>query len=280
MRSGVRIVYDLADPRAAVTTSHDSTRPGISRRTPAGKTRRTATASAPVSVDTAADRGDAVYGGLRRAIIEQSLLPGTKLPEDTIGESFAVSRTLVRSALTRLAGEGLVEQVKNRGSFVASPSLAEALQVFDVRRQLEGLVVERLAGALTPGQEARLRAHVAAERKLHGQGGPAAIRLAGEFHTLLAEFTGNALLARYVGEVVSRSSLILALYSRPHSSECGANEHLDIIDALAAGDAARARSLMDHHLGAVQERALLPKTELGARSLKSVLDAYVGRPGH
>jgi len=223
------------------------------------------------------DRADAIYSGLRRAIIEQSLMPGAKLPEDTIGETFGVSRTLVRSALTRLVGEGLVEQVRNRGSFVASPSLAEAQQVFDVRRQLEGLVVERLAGGLGAAQAKRLRAHVGAERQLLGRDGPESIRLAGEFHMLLAELTGNALLARYVAEVVSRSSLILALYSRPHSSECGANEHAGILKALIDGDGARARHLMDHHLGLVQDRALLPKDDGANRSLKDLLSPYASQ---
>ncbi|WP_052763726.1 GntR family transcriptional regulator [Microvirga massiliensis] len=230
------------------------------------------TAERPTS--PAADRADAVYADLRRAIIEQSLMPGDKLPEDTIGESFGVSRTLVRGALTRLVADGLVEQWKNRGSFVASPSLVEAQQVFDVRRQPEGLVVERLAGALAREHANRLHGHVAAEKRFHGKEGPEAIRLAGEFHVLLAELTGNTLLARYVSEVVSRSSLILALYSRPHPSECGASEHAEIIEALIAGNAARARYLMDHHLGAVQERALLPKPGAAGRSLKDVLVRY------
>ena len=221
--------------------------------------------------------GDAIYVGLRRAIIEQSLMPGTKLPEDAVGDSFGVSRTLVRAALARLAGEGLVEQIKNRGSFVASPSLAEALQVFDVRRQLERLVIERLAGTLTESQSKQLRAHIASERKQLSRNGPEAIRLAGEFHVLLSEFTGNALLARYVSEVVSRCSLILALYSRPHSPECGANEHLQIIDTLERGDAIKGCRLMDHHLSAVQERALIPVVATGDRALKDVLKAYAMR---
>ena len=55
-------------------------------------------------------RGEAVYQGLRRAIIEAALRPGTKLPEDAVGESFGVSRTIMRSVLARLASEGLVTQ--------------------------------------------------------------------------------------------------------------------------------------------------------------------------
>lgn len=224
-----------------------------------------------------ADRSSAVYEGLRRAIIEQALLPGDKLPEDTIGESFGVSRTLVRSALTRLASEGLVEQRRNKGAAVASPSLASARDIFDVRRQLEDLVVQRLAGALSPAQAAMLRAHVDRERSVQGRDGPESIRLAGEFHILLAEMTGNALLARYVGEVASRSSLILALYGRPHSSDCAVNEHVQLIEALEAGRADEARRLMEHHIGAVQERALIRPAPAGEHQLGTVLKDYAHR---
>ena len=225
------------------------------------------------------ERAGSVYAGLRRAIIEQALLPGTKLPEDAIGESFGVSRTLVRSALTRLATEGLVELRRNRGAAVASPSLAEAKDLFDIRRNLEALVVQRLVGRLSREDADRLRRHVTREEKAKGRNGPESIRLAGEFHTVLADLTGNGLLARYVGEVVSRSSLILALYGRPHSSDCAVSEHGTLIDALLAGDADRARDLMDRHLGAVQERALITPASEPERSLRSVLSAYSGNGG-
>jgi DNA-binding GntR family transcriptional regulator len=165
---------------------------------------------------------------------------------------------------------------RNRGAAVASPSLAEAKDVFDIRRNLEALVVERLAGRLSRENAERLRRHVAREEKAKGRSGPEAIRLAGEFHTLLADLTGNGLLARYVGEVVSRSSLILALYGRPHSSDCAVSEHGGLIDALLAGDAERARELMDRHLGAVQERALITVASEPERSLRSVLSSYSG----
>ena len=224
------------------------------------------------------ERSGAVHAGLRRAIIEQALLPGTKLPEDAIGESFGVSRTLVRSALTRLAAEGLVELRHNRGAVVASPSLSEARDVFDIRRNLEALVVQRLADRLTREQQDALRRHVAREERAKGRGGAESIRLAGEFHTLLAGLTGNELLARYVGETVSRSSLILALYGRPHSSDCAVAEHRALIDALVAGDAKKAGTLMDEHLGAVQERALIEPAAEPERSLRSILSAY-GRSG-
>lgn len=217
-------------------------------------------------------RAESVYRALRRAIIEQALKPGMKLPEDSIGEQLGVSRTLVREAFGRLAVEGLVELKPNRGASVAYPTLEEARDVFEVRRGLERLVAESLAGRITSSQIVELEAHVRQEEKAHEQDGPESIRLSGEFHIKLAKMTSNALLLRYVQEASSRCSLILAIYGRPHSTECAVSEHRQLIDALRAGDAVRAAELMDHHLRAVVTRALLtPRIE---RDIRDVLAPY------
>jgi DNA-binding GntR family transcriptional regulator len=210
----------------------------------------------------ASARASAVYRALRHAIIEQALEPGAKLPEDAIGERFGVSRTLVRYALGQLAAEGLVEMRRNRGAAVAKPSWDEARDIFDVRRGLERLVVMRLAGQLTRDQVARLKQHVDSEEAARGTNEPLSIRLAGEFHIVLAEMS-------------SRSGLILAIYGRPHSSECAVSEHRAVIDALTAGDVATAIDVMDHHLAAVADRALIQTTPQKRRDLRDVLDAYV-----
>ncbi len=217
-------------------------------------------------------RTDTIHRALRRAIIEQALTPGLKLPEDVIGERYGVSRTIVRTVLERLAAEGLVELRQNRGASVARPTLEEARDVFSVRTSMERLVVETLCGRLDADGEARLRAHVAEEESAHSRDGPESIRLAGEFHTLLATLSGNQLLARYVGELVSRCSLILALYGRPHSSDCAVVEHLALIDALRRGDRETAARLMDEHLEAVMGRALLPRRS--DPDIREILAAY------
>jgi DNA-binding GntR family transcriptional regulator len=90
----------------------------------------------------------------------------------------------------------------------------------------------------------------------------------------LADLTGNALLARYVAEVVSRSGLILALYGRPHSAERAVSEHRAIIEALENGDAARANTLMQEHLDAVAGRALIKMRPDKRRDLRDILAAY------
>ena len=220
--------------------------------------------------DSKVSRADTVYRGLRRAIIEQALSPGTKLPEDLVGTRFGVSRTIVRAALARLAAESLVELHLNRGATVAHPSLDEAHDVFDIRRSLERLVVERLAGRLSRADLARLKQHVAAEEQ--GRGGAESIRLAGEFHMLLAELAGSSTLSRYVGELISRSSLILAIYGRPHSPDCAVTEHREIIDALVRGDTAVVTGLMDRHLDAIIGRALIAPPP--RRDISDILSDY------
>jgi DNA-binding GntR family transcriptional regulator len=221
------------------------------------------------------DRGAVIYKALWHAIIEQSLQPGAKLPEDAIGEKFGASRTIVRAALGRLAAEGLVELRRNRGAAVATPSWNEARDIFDVRVGLERLVVARFAGGLNREQIKTLKAHVDAEEQARGSNTPLSIRLATAFHIKLAEMTGNPVLARYVSEVASRCGLILALYSRPHSSECAVSEHRAIIAALASGDSPRAAALMDQHLDAVADRALIVSHPQKERDIKDILAPYV-----
>ena len=201
-------------------------------------------------------------------------MPGDKLTEDVIGDRFGVSRTIVRTVLARLNAEGLVDMQPNKGATIAQPSLSEAQDVFETRMCLERQVIARLAEKVTGGDIESLQRHVELETKANSHDGSAAIRLAGEFHILLASLSGNKVLARYVDEVVSRSSLILALYSRPHSSDCSINEHQQIIDALRQGDSQAAIDAMDHHLKAVADRALLSSTSDKHRDIRSILDRY------
>lgn len=214
-------------------------------------------------------RTEKLHVMLRQAIIEQRLAPGTRLPEDAIGESFGTSRTIAREALGRLAVEGLVELIPNRGAFVANPTLEEGREIFAVRKALERMVVQEVVARTTPPMAAKLRDLANNEAGSGPVSEAEAIRLAGEFHLRLAELSGNAILVRYVAELVSRCSLVLSMYGRPHSADCALSEHANLIDALVAGDAARATDLMDHHLDAVAGRALMAKP--AATDIRSIL---------
>jgi DNA-binding GntR family transcriptional regulator len=220
-------------------------------------------------------RSDRAYRVLRQAIIEQALLPGAKLPEDEIGTHFAMSRTLARSTLARLAAEGLVDAPVRRTATVARPGLEEARDVFEVRRALEREAVALVVRRWEPGFGTVLEGHVGEEEAARARRDDrVSIRLAGEFHTLLAGLSGNRVLERALGELVNRCSLILALYGRPHSSECAVNEHSEIIAALRRQDVEGAVRLMDAHIGSVEQRALLNQLQGAEVALGTVLSRY------
>ncbi|GGA26544.1 GntR family transcriptional regulator [Neptunicoccus cionae] len=216
-----------------------------------------------------------VYDSLRKAIIEQALKPGVKLPEDSIGETFSVSRTTVRNALVRLDAEGLVDLQPNRGASVADPTIEEAHDIFEMRQCLEREVMQRLCKMDAKPIVKALKAHLAEEKKYLDVDTTRSIRLAGEFHILLAELTGSKILANYVNEIVSRCSLVLARFAQAHSAQCGLEEHTEIIEAIEAGDAERAASQMHTHLHGVQDRALLNPDDQDKDNVSDILARYV-----
>lgn len=224
------------------------------------------------------DRVDIAHRTLRQAIIEQALKAGTKLPEDEIGRHFSMSRTLVRTVLAKLQAQGLVDTYHKRTATVAQPSLDEARDAFAIRRALEREMTKAVIKRWNPAIEKLLLEHVQEEEAAHAKGDVRlSTRLAGEFHLKLAELSGNALLERYLSELVSRCSLILAMYSRPHSSECAISEHSGLINALKKGDQAAAEHLMDEHLLSVESRALIEDDLAAEPDIGSILSRFSAR---
>jgi DNA-binding GntR family transcriptional regulator len=220
---------------------------------------------------------EAVYRSVYDAILAHKLPPGTKLAEDSLGEVFGVSRTVVRKALFRLTHDGIVEIRPNRGAIVATPSVDEARQVFQTRRILESAVIDLLLGSITDDKIADLKRLVDEEQAAF-EGGDRVrwIRLSGDFHLRLADLAGNNVIADFLRELISRTSLIIALYETPGNSACTFDEHREIIDAIVAGDGPRAVGLMDHHLEVCEEKLKL-EGESGSLNLADIFGAKSGR---
>ncbi|WP_027487407.1 GntR family transcriptional regulator [Allorhizobium undicola] len=206
--------------------------------------------------NNAEDRAFAIREALRNAIIDRRLAPGTKLSEAEVGELFDVSRTVVRSALQMLGYEGLVKTERNRGAFVSNPSPEEAVQVFASRRLIESGIVTAAVEKLTEEHLHLFRQHLREEEQHLRDHGPAArraeIKASGDFHLLLAKVAGNAILQKFMDELIARSSLVIALYGGTGISRCGHNEHHDILAALEARDAKAASALMLHHIDHIE----------------------------
>jgi DNA-binding GntR family transcriptional regulator len=217
-------------------------------------------------------RADQIYERILGAIVEQVLPPGTKLGEEQLCEIFAVGRSVIRRALFRLAGEHVVELVPHRGAFVAQPSPEAAREVFAARRLLEAHVVRELQRVgLQRDQVARLRRHLARERAAHAHADRrAVIRLSGELHLLCAELAGNRVILRFLREVVSRTSLIIAIYEAPGVSCCPSDEHAALIEAIIGG---RGEPVMQAHLEDIEARLRLDRAPPVVLELREALAA-------
>jgi DNA-binding GntR family transcriptional regulator len=206
-------------------------------------------------VDSASDANEEVrvQRRLADAIFEHRLPPGTKLPEVDLCGILGTSRGTLRKVLDRLASEQLVEQIPNRGAFVAKPSVEVTRDVYALRRILEAGVVRTLAkcaDSVKPGPWIdAVRRQVGEEREANRLGDTGRyIRLAGKFHLDLAAATGNGALNQHLKRVVAQTSLMTALYDEPGTNTCSVHEHLEILDAIQAGQHAEAERLMEDHL--------------------------------
>jgi DNA-binding GntR family transcriptional regulator len=209
-----------------------------------------------ISVSTASSSTDQIVAALTQAIVSHRLKPGTKLAEQKIASQFGVSRTLVRQALFQLSQHRLISMEPARGAYVASPSVAEAKQVFAVRRMLELETTRAFARQVTGKQIKMLQAHVKAEQAAlaldDNSGRSQRNELLGDFHVRMAELMGNQVLAELLGELISRCSLITLMYQSNRAAEHSSDEHAHIVRALAAKDEALAVRLMEEHLHHVE----------------------------
>jgi DNA-binding GntR family transcriptional regulator len=204
-------------------------------------------------VDSAAATVQGICDSIWLAIAERRLRPGTRLKEEQLAEIFAVSRARVRQALSLLERDHLITLVPNRGAFVAEPTIEESRDVFLARRIIEGPLVERLCARADAEHIARLRAHVAEERDAHRRGDlPAIVRLSGGFHLLIAELAGSPYLYSVLRDLISRTSLITAMYQPRMTHNCGPDEHEEVVEHIARRDAAAACCAMNGHLEHVE----------------------------
>jgi DNA-binding GntR family transcriptional regulator len=203
---------------------------------------------------------DDAYRHLFEAIVDQRLLPGTKLTEMALVEAFGVGRRTVGAALQRLTWEKLVVFFPKRGAYVAAPDADEARQVFAARVAIEAGTTEAVARAADALAIARLRANTEEEHRLRQQGNMReAIHLSGGFHVLMAELSGNRILAEQVRLLVARTSLIVNLFDN-HLGLAGWHDHHDeLIDQCASGDVEKAVSTMREHIVEIQDALMLDR---------------------
>lgn len=218
--------------------------------------------------------GERALEALRELILTAQLTPGSRLGEVELAERLGVSRTPVREALTRLAAEGLVEIVANRGARVATWTVAELEGVFDLRASLE----PQLTGFAVPNATASDLAELddLAGRMVEvGTPGPrqdldALVPLNRAFHDRLITLAGHPTLATALAAAIHPPIVRRNFHAYDEDSlRRSLGHHLEIVAAVRAGDPAWAQAVMTAHISnarAVMVRAAIARTTQDANT--------------
>jgi DNA-binding GntR family transcriptional regulator len=246
---------------------------------------------------------DDIHQRLIEAIVDQRLLPGTKLVEDKLGQAFGVSRTRIRQVLIRLAHEQVVTILPNKGASIAEPSVQEAREVFEARCVVEAVLVKRFIERAKAADLKALADCIDAEEAARQAGDHAmALRHSGRFHLLLAAASGHATFELFLRKLVSRTSLILMSYApverqrtTPQAAPvrwvqaCRCDEHRGLLIALRAAVKAKGKeagkampehavALMTSHLNHIEASLCFNQPEPPQDDLWQTLSDPAARP--
>lgn len=202
---------------------------------------------------------------LQRLILEGLLKPGEQLPSETdLATRFGVNRSTVREGIRQLESEGLLRREGRKrllitipGQENTSPRMERALlmhdvtfrELWEVAAQLEPLAAALAAERATPDQIAALEANCDALARVV-EAGEASHVLDTEFHTLLADCTGNRALVlsrEPIGQLLFRPYLELARHV-PQAPARNLAAHREMLAAVRAGDSERAAQWMTRHI--------------------------------
>lgn len=200
--------------------------------------------------DNGSSLGDMVYRQIKDSIINGELLPGDRLMELKLAEQMGVSRTPVRDAIKRLENEDMVVTVKDRGAKVASINAKDVKEATEMRIVLGQMCVRMAAENISDEyirkmkdtNENFLRAAMAGDvRKLS---------LADNaFHRCICDATGSKIVHE-ITEVFEQKILRYKFeYLRMEKDYTSIyNEHRQLAETLAAGDADKAQDLIKAHV--------------------------------
>lgn len=233
------------------------------------------TKTPPAKPDDRQPRGSGaqhVYDGLREEILGLALRPGTLLDETEIGLRYGVSRSPVREAIIRLAAEGLIDTLRNRGAMVALFDIDDLPGYFDALRIAYRLTARGAAEKARPSDVVKLRTLLAEHEKVLAAGDHLRmIAMNREFHQRLAELAGNRWVAEWQASLLDHGQRLLRMHAARFGGIVPADQltcHRAILDAIANrnADAADAAAATDAVL--IRDEIITFMTEGGAGDLR------------
>ncbi|WP_031035554.1 GntR family transcriptional regulator [Streptomyces sp. NRRL F-5650] len=197
---------------------------------------------------------DQVADALRAALIAGDLRPGLVYSAPTLAAELGVSATPVREAMLDLAREGLVEAVRNKGFRVTEMTERDLDEFTEIRTLIEVPTVGRVATTATAEQLEALRPlaqEIVTAAREHDV--LAYVEADHRFHLGLLSLAGNQHLVRVVADLRTRSRLFgLGSLNETGRLVASAEEHVELLDLMAAGRGAEAEQCMRRHLAHVR----------------------------
>lgn len=204
----------------------------------------------PEPVRRAADSGDRAYHALRQALVDFRFRPGERIREARIASEMALSRTPVREALNRLASEGFVTLVPNRGFFVRALDIDDLLDIHELRAIVESAAFARMCRRADDAQIAALADYWQSVQPAYAAHDADAILEADEgFHMMIARASGNSEIVALLPTINARIRFIrrILIDHARHDDDLVA-DHTQIVAAALARDAEGGAVLMRSHI--------------------------------
>ncbi|MFD0979197.1 GntR family transcriptional regulator [Tropicimonas aquimaris] len=204
-----------------------------------------------MQLDMTAPIGPQLHALLRERVVRNDLKPGARISEAEIAREYEISRQPVREAFIKLAEEGLIEIRPQRGTVVRKIDCDAVLDIRFVREAIEADIVRLLAQSRDRELVLRLR-HQIEEQKAIAANAPSDFITADEtFHETLAAGAGKASIWKLVSGLKSQMDRVRYLSFDLFPVERLIEQHVEIVDAIEAGDVAAAGEAIRLHLRAV-----------------------------
>lgn len=197
------------------------------------------------------------YESLKEWVLSGFLIPGEKVDQDAAAKKLNLSRMPVRSALDRLASEGLVIKVPHRGVVVSSLSDVSLNHLFDLRAQVEAMAIAITATTATATSIEKLYNMLNYQQDDSDFSMTTVLSQNRSFHRCIAQMADSEILLRTFDNLWEQSERYRRIYYQmPDSNERILIEHRHLVDLIAEHNAQAAADFIVEHTRTSQKALL------------------------
>ncbi|WP_165995603.1 GntR family transcriptional regulator [Bacillus sp. Cs-700] len=191
-----------------------------------------------------------VYQLIKNAILRRQIAPGNQLFESAIAAKVNASRTPIRSAISKLEAEGLVDVIPNKGAFIVQPTMEEMIQAFEMRKVLEEMAIKEGYSKLVKTHIALLKSHTEEMNKAFEAGDMLVYHEQNKtFHLIMANASGNRYLIDFMERILNQITIYMILYDVfRENDENDLLEHHQMIQLIEKNDKESLLEVVKEHL--------------------------------